>query len=197
MHLQPYKEKSFDLPTLDGISDEQIEVHLGLYSGYVTHVNTLIERLNDADAGSYEAQELKRRFAFEFDGMRSHEYYFGALEGGPSAFDEESDVGRALISQYGSWDGFWEEFKGVATTRGSGWTILHWDPEAEQFIISWIDEHHLGHLSSLPFVIALDMWEHAYMVDRNPSEKGDYIDAYVENLNWETVNEYFREAQTQ
>ena len=78
-----YKEKNFDLPDIDGISKKQFEVHLKLYAGYVSHTNKInkIMMTADAEENSYTVSEVFRRFGFEFNGMRNHEHYFGALEG--------------------------------------------------------------------------------------------------------------------
>src|SRR6185295_16784585 len=83
-----YTAKKFNLPALEGISEKQIKVHLALYEGYVKHVNLILEKLAAARSGGldpYLAAELRRRLAFEFDGMRMHEHYFSQFEGGSTA----------------------------------------------------------------------------------------------------------------
>jgi len=82
-----YKEQQFNLSKLKGISEKQIDVHLGLYSGYVKHVNLVREKIHkleaeDKEKNAYAITELRRRFSFEFNGMRMHEYYFESLVGG-------------------------------------------------------------------------------------------------------------------
>ena len=74
-----YQEQKFDIPKLSGISEKQIETHLGLYAGYVKHVNLIREKIQELKEDDYVVAELRRRFSFEFDGMRMHEYYFSAL----------------------------------------------------------------------------------------------------------------------
>ncbi len=36
-----YTPQTFAIPELDGISKESIDLHLGLYAGYVKHVNLI------------------------------------------------------------------------------------------------------------------------------------------------------------
>jgi Fe-Mn family superoxide dismutase len=55
-------------------------------------------------------------------------------------------------------------------------------------IQTWIDEHQIGQLVDLDIILALDMWEHSYLIDYVSSEKNKYIDAFFTNLNWETVS---------
>lgn len=194
-----YTEQQFNLPTLVGISEDQIKVHLGLYAGYVKHVNLIREKIaefeNDKEKNGYIIAELRRRFSFEFDGMRMHEYYFEGLEGG---FQEisEGDLKKALDEKYGSFEDFIAHFKAVGMSRGIGWTVLYWDPKGRTPHVTWVGDHELGVLSGLPILIALDMWEHAFMVDYVPAEKAKYIDAFLSNLNWSVPETRFEKASS-
>jgi Fe-Mn family superoxide dismutase len=192
-----YKEQQFNLPSLDGISEEQIKVHLGLYSGYVKHVNLIREKIaelsNDKEKNGYLISELRRRFSFEFDGMRMHEYYFEGLEGGAKEISE-GDLKNILAEKYGSFDAFIEHFKAVGMSRGIGWTVLYFDNKAKTPHVTWVSDHEQGVLAGLPILIAMDMWEHAFMVDYTPAEKGKYIDTFLSNLNWEVVEKRFSET---
>lgn len=193
-----YKEKKFNIPELTGISEKQIDTHLGLYAGYVKHVNLLREHIHehgkqseDKAKHSYIANELRRRFTFEFDGMRMHEYYFEQFGASPKAANESSSLGQALLEKYGSWDGFIEHFKEVGQSRGIGWTVLYYDPIGKTPHITWTSDHEIGTLAGLPIILAMDMWEHAFMVDYLPSEKGKYIDAFLVNIDWDVVEKRF------
>lgn len=193
-----YEEKTFDLPDLKKLSAKQVEVHLGLYSGYVKHVNLLREKLHelealDAEKFAYPAAETRRRLAFEFDGMRMHEYYFEQWEKGAQEADQGSALASALSEKYGSFEEGIDHFKMVAGgTRGIGWTVLYHDPRGNTPHISWVSDHEVGQLAGLPIILALDMWEHAFMVDYTPSEKKQYIEAFFENLNWSIPEERFK-----
>ena len=194
-----YTPKTFNIPKLDGISKAQIDAHIKLYEGYVKHTNTIYDKVtewlhNGQGNHDYEVKELWRRFGFEFDGMRNHEYYFGALVDGAKPFDPESAVGKAILEYFGSFEALKHGMELVSKTRGSGWTMLYFDPTVSEFIIGWADEHHLGILSTLPVIIALDCWEHAYMIDHDTTGRGAYVDAYFKNLNWEVIDEWYKLA---
>ena len=192
-----YKEQKFELGELSDISSKQVEVHLGLYSGYVKHVNLIREKIaeleSDKEKNGYLIAELRRRFSFEFDGMRMHEYYFEGFEGGGKEISD-SELKKALAEKYGDFESFIEHFKAVGMSRGIGWTTLYWDPKGKTPHVTWVGDHELGTLSGLPILIAMDMWEHAFMVDYVPSEKGMYIDAFLSNLNWEVVESRFQNS---
>lgn len=187
-----YEAKKFTLPELKGISQKQVDVHLALYQGYVKHANIIKDKIHalketDAEGNAYIIAELRRRFAFEFDGMRMHELYFSQFEGGSVAPSPSSPLAAAASKKYGSWDGFMAHIREVSGSRGIGWVTVYHDPTHNELHTVYVGDHELGQLSGLPIVLALDLWEHAFMVDYVPADKKKYIDAFFDNLNWSVV----------
>lgn len=188
MHI--YTPQTFDIPLLTDISEKQVAVHLKLYEGYVAHTNLIAEKLAAVREGSlaldaYVVAELRRRFAFEFNGMRLHEYYFTQFEGGPTPLKNETPFGTAVTEKYGSIESFYSHIRDVATTRGIGWVLVTYDTEHSTVHTSFVADHEIGSLAGLPVIVALDLWEHAFMVDRVPADKKLYIDAWFANINWD------------
>lgn len=187
-----YTEQKFDLPPLDGLSEKQLEVHLKLYAGYVKNVNAIKEKVTelkkDSEKNGLALAELTRRFGFEFNGMRLHELYFEALGGQ----GEGGDLAKALADQYGSLNAWREEFKAMGVMRGIGWVLLTYDQKAQCFHNIWVSDHEVGHLGNLPILLAMDMWEHAFMVDYVPADKNKYIEAFFSNLNWGVVEKRYQ-----
>lgn len=187
-----YSEEQFHLPELTGLSAKQIEVHLKLYAGYVKNVNAITTKIDelkaDSEANSLALSELKRRFGFEFNGMRLHELYFEALggDGQPAGALIE-----AITAQWGTFDAWLAEFKALGAMRGIGWVLLTYDQTAKTFHNIWVSDHELGHLAGLPIILAMDMWEHAFMVDYVPAQKSDYVAAFFQNLNWQILDKRF------
>lgn len=197
--MKTYSEQKFNIPELKGISQKNIEEHLKLYSGYVKHVNLILDHINelsnDSEKYAYELGELQRRFGFEFDGMRNHEYYFKSFEGGPASLSAGGELEKAIEEEWGSFEDWLNRFKAIAATRGVGWAMLYFDPKANRLVNAWVDEQHLGHLTGLSPVLTLDMWEHSYVYDYQPSGKKKYIEDFFENLNWEIIENNFLEAR--
>lgn len=186
-----YEAKTFEIPALDGISPQTIEEHLKLYAGYVKHVNLIHEKIDelkqDSEKNAYALAEVQRRLGFEYGGMKNHEAYFSQFEGGAQEVDQNSELYKSCTYLWGSWDAFLAQFKATAMTRGIGWAMLYFDRDAQRLLIGWVDEQHLGQLATAQIVLALDMWEHSYMLDYPPSEKKQYVDAFFRNLNWNVV----------
>jgi superoxide dismutase, Fe-Mn family len=196
-----YTTQQFNLPALSGLSEKQIKTHLALYEGYVKQVNFIGEKLGALRAGTFEldpyiVSELRRRFAFEFNGMRMHEYYFEQLESGATAPDIDSALAATASAKYGNGiDGLIAHIREVAGSRGIGWVVVYADPSAQTLHTVFVNSHEQGQLAGLPIVLALDLWEHAYMVDYVPAEKKNYVDAFFANLNWSVVEKRFEDAK--
>src|SRR3989344_210914 len=198
-----YTPKTFNLPVLQGLSEKQIKVHIALYEGYVKHVNLIMEKLGAVREGkleldSYIVSELRRRFAFDFVARRMHELYSAQLRrsevGAPtetSGLDDGSALAAEASAKYGSSENFVKHIREVARSRGIGWVVVYADPQAKTIHTVFVGDHEVGQLAGLPILLALDLWEHAYMVDYVPAEKNNYIDAFFANLNWSVVEKRF------
>lgn len=198
--MEKFIEQKFNIVELKGISAKNIEEHLKLYAGYVKNANSIIEMFGkynaDPAANSYILGELGRRFSFEYNGIRNHEVYFASLEGGPKKITDSSSLKKSIIDAWGSFEEWLNTFKSMATTtRGIGWAVLWYDKKDNRVLASWIDEQHIGQLNGCKMILALDMWEHSYVADYQPSGKKQYVEDFFENLNWEVIEENFKNAQ--
>ena len=194
-----YQEQKFNISKLNGISEKQIATHLELYVGYIKHTNLIREKIrefenSDNEKNAFIIAELRRRFNFEFNGMRMHEYYFEQLEGNANKINTNGVLWEVVSEKYSSFKNFIEHFKTVGKSRGVGWTILYWDNREQTTHIVWVGDHELGQLAGLPVILAMDMWEHAYMMDYAPTEKKYYIEAFFANLNWNICEERFKNS---
>ena len=201
--MTKFEEQKFNIGELVGISSKNVEEHLKLYKGYVTNVNSNIEKMStlsqgmfrDGEDNGYLIAELFRRFSFEYNGMRNHEIYFNSLVGGPKALSPESELAKKIALDCMSVEIFLMGFKNITMTRGIGWAVLWYDKKEDKLLASWVDEQHLGQLNGCDMILAIDMWEHAYVYDYPTSEKKKYIEAFFENLNWESIEQNFQNAK--
>ncbi len=194
-----FEEKKFNIGELKGISKKNIEEHLKLYSGYVKNANLAGVKLGELwmdgpEKNMYAMSEITRRFSFEYNGIRNHEVYFDLLSDGAKPIPESSKLKKALEKDYGSFDTFLSIFKTMAMMRGIGWAILWYDKKDDHLLNSWVDEQHLGQLQGCIPILALDMWEHSYVADYQPSGKKQYVEDFFTNLNWQKVEENFKNA---
>ena len=188
-----YTAKTFTIPELDKNTKKSVDEHIGLYQGYVKNFNAisakLVEYAKDTEGNAHALSELIRRKSFEFDGMRMHELYFEQFEGGATPLSPESALAKAFESEYRGH--FNEYFKAIGNMRGPGWAVLYFDPIGKQFQAGFVGEQHQGHFVALPVILAMDVWEHAFLLDYGALGKAKYIDAFLKNLNWSVVEKRF------
>jgi len=189
-----YEVKDFSsLIGMDGFSEALLENHFKLYSGYVKNTNKVADALNamldEGKAGSYEYAEYKRRFGWEWNGMRLHELYFGNL-GGSDSKGAEGGVKTAIESQFGNIENWEKDFRATGGMRGIGWVVLSRDPVGGLLVNSWINEHDVAHLAGASPLLVMDVFEHAFILDYGRA-KGDYIDAFFKNIDWAKVGNRF------
>jgi Fe-Mn family superoxide dismutase len=193
-----YQEKKFNLPALEGISKESVDQHLALYAGYVKNFNAmsalLPEYAKDTEKHAIALGEIIRRRSFEFGGMRLHELYFAQFEGGSAALSVGGALTKAIELEYHKLEYFLGMFHAIALMRGPGWALLYWDRETKQFLTGFSGEQHQGHFVTLPVILALDVWEHAYILDYGALGKAKYIDAFFKNLNWSVIDSRYTNA---
>ncbi len=183
-----YTAKGYgDLIGMEGFSETLLKNHFTLYQGYVNNTNKLNELLSNKvkDATNPEYAELKRRFGFEFNGMRLHEYYFENL-GGKVPLGKSSTLSKKLADAFGSYDTWEQDFKATGAMRGIGWAILYQDDATGQLFNQWINEHEVGHLAGCKPILVMDVFEHAFITDYG-LKRADYITAFFNNINWKVV----------
>ena len=186
-----YTAKDYSsLVGMEGFSETLLKNHFTLYQGYVTNTNKLVDRLSalaaDGKGGEPEFAELKRRFGWEFNGMRLHELYFDN-RGGSKPLNPDSKLGKALKACFGSVEAWEKEFRATGAMRGIGWVALYHDPASGAFFNEWIGEHDEGHLAGCTPVLVMDVFEHAFMIDYG-LKRADYIAAFFKNVNWDAAD---------
>lgn len=194
--MSMYEPKNFDhLLGTPGFSDTLLKNHFALYEGYVKNCQAIHDtfgelRKNDK-VGSIEWAEIKRRWAWEFNGMRLHELYFGNMQNGGSPLDESSPLRTQLTAQKGSYDAWEKDFRATGAMRGIGWVILMYNPETKSFCNAWVNEHDVGLCIGLTPLLIMDVFEHAYITDYG-IKRADYITAFINSIDWQRVQERFQ-----
>lgn len=177
-----------------GFSETLLTNHFTLYQGYVKNTNVLLEMLESAlKEGKTEGPayaELKRRFGWEFNGMRLHELYFGGMSKDKTELDPASTLAQKLSEQFGSVEQWTKDFLAVGAMRGIGWVVLYCDPQSGKLLNTWINEHDAGHLATAMPVLIMDVFEHAYVTDYGIA-RAEYLKAFIGAVNWPKAAQVF------
>jgi len=191
-------EKTDTMDTMDtiGISQNSIKQHKALYKGYVDNANALIDYLKSQDTEgqkSPETQARRRRLGFELSGKILHEYYFENLT--PNCNSEQksnlcirSNFENKVKDQWGCYDKWLSDFKATGLTRGVGWAICAIDPTTKIITNNFIQLHEDGNIPNFDMLLVMDVWEHAYVLDRGAGGRSDYIDAFCNHIDWSVVD---------
>lgn len=181
---------------MPGFSDPLLKMHFQLYQGYVKNTNLLLSRLKELELQdrdlTYDYGALKRRFGWEWDGMRLHEFYFDNL-GGKDPLDKSAPLYQRIAKDFGSYDAWKKNFISTGMIRGIGWVILYRDPQSGRLFNTWINEHDLGHLSGGDPLLVMDVFEHAYITQYG-LDRGKYIGAFFDNIDWTKPSKRYNDA---
>lgn len=186
----PYAPRDYSgLIGIPGFSKPMLENHFTLYQGYVKNTNSTIAALEDHlkanTLSSPASSELRRRFGWEFNGMRLHELYFENL-GGKEPPAKDSKIAQKIAAGFGTVEAWDKDFRAAAAMRGIGWVALIHDTWSNRLFNTWINEHDVGVLAASPIVLIMDVFEHAYMTDYG-IKRADYIEAFMRSINWPNV----------
>ena len=195
----PYEAREFDLTAVTGLSQRAIELHLELYRGYVKAFNTLLAEQAAAFPSPGEAAapldlaSHARRFAFEYNGIVLHELFFEAL-GAPGATspDKQGPLVEAAERSFGGLEQWMQHAAALAKLRGIGWIVTVREAATNRLYNAWVDLHHLMVPANTQVVMALDLWEHAYLLDFAPSQRANYFEMLWNSVNWAKVEERCR-----
>lgn len=184
----------FDPESLNGISGNQITNHHGKkYSGYVTKLNEIEERLPQADkskanASYSEFRELKREEPFSHNGIILHELYFANL-GGDGTLDSGSALAQKLIADFGSIEAFKDDLTAVGKS-GRGWAVAAYSLLDGKIHTYLMDLHDIGGVFYTWPLLVLDVYEHAYYIDYL-NDAAAYIAKFWDNVDWGVVARRF------
>jgi superoxide dismutase, Fe-Mn family len=192
------RELKPELYELDGISRATVESHYKLYEGYVNKRNEILQRLDGVDIASAnqvysDIRALKVDLTFAIGGIKNHEIYFEHLGGGGG--DPDGMIGELIARDFGSFQDWRTDLKATGMAgRGWAWTAYDWD---EGRLFNYVgDAQNTFPIWNATPLVALDVYEHAYFLDYR-TDRASYIDAFFDNLDWSTVNDWVSKYQIQ
>ena len=190
------RELKPELYELDGISRATVEAHYKLYEGYVSKRNEILQKLDGVDTTSAnqvysDIRALKVELTFAIGGIKNHEIYFEHLGGGGG--DPSALIGDLIERDFGSLQDWRADLKATGMAgRGWAWTAFDWD---EGRLFNYVgDAQNTFPIWNATPLIALDVYEHAYFLDYQ-TDRASYIDAFFDNLDWSTVNDWVSKYQ--
>ena len=136
-----------------------------------------------------ELRALKVELSFALGGIKNHEIYFEHLGGGGG--DPGGAIGKLIARDFGSAAAWRADLKATGMAgRGWAWTAYDWD---EGRLFNYVgDAQNAYPIWNATPLVALDVYEHAYFIDYQ-TDRGSYIDAFFDNLDWDAVNDWVQQ----
>jgi len=193
--LVPRKFAAFERE-LDGISRQTMEDHYKLYEGYAKKANECRRILNEIDYSQEEGNQVYSRlravsvdYTFALLGYKNHDVYFGHLGGGGG--EPDGRFAELLEDEFkpGGLQG-WKDAVRKAASSARGWVMVGFDLNDGSLFNYIMDTQNLWAVHSMTPVLALDVYEHAYVRDfgATPDGRKQYVEAFFRNVNWDHVN---------
>jgi Fe-Mn family superoxide dismutase len=190
-----YEVRSFDLYGVQGLSKKALDLHLGLYKGYVDNLNKLLEQAPKGGS-PLVLDGYNRRFAFEYNGVKLHELFFEELASKRRQPLADSDFADALKAGFGDFNGWRSKIEALAATRGVGWVMTLRERGTSRLHNVWVDLHHVHMPADCQIIFVLDVWEHAFLIDFTPAQKADYVKTVLDNVDWVVVEKRYSASET-
>ena len=191
----------YDYDALEPHIDEQtMRVHHDKHhQAYVDNANKALEGTEWADRPVEQIldnldllpEDKRTAVRNNAGGHANHSLFWELMT--PNGGDEPSgSVGRAIMDTFGSLDALKEQVNDAGVKRfGSGWTWLIHDGTGLAVVSTPNQDSPLmdGHTP----LLGIDVWEHAYYL-KYQNRRPDYLAAWWNVVNWETVQKQYDEA---
>ncbi len=170
------------------ISEEQLKIHHQKHhKAYVDGANSILDKLDKArkEGSEIEMKSALKALTFNIGGHKMHSLFWENLS--PDPKEPKGSLLEMIDGDLGGFARFEKEFSDCAlTVEGSGWAVLTFDPEIGKLIIGQIEKHGNNVYASLPILMVMDMFEHAYYLDRK-NDKAEYFRNCWQAIDWEVV----------
>lgn len=193
-----YRAREFQLDDLEGLSSHSIGVHLQLYRAHVERVNGMLARRAAARHGPPENNAVSsadpcRGFVFDYNGMVLHELFFEGLTTALGTFPApDGHFSHAAEHSFGGVEAWKRDLHRLAQTPRPGWVLCVRERPANRIFNVWIDQHGLGLPARTDPLLVIDLWEHAWLADYQPSERTEYVEMLLTQTDWQIVEQRFR-----
>ena len=193
---------SYDYDALEPYIDKETMVihHDKHHQTYVDKLNKALEGHEEIQAKDVEdllknldsvSEEIRTAVKNNAGGHLNHSFFWTVLK---KDVQPSGEVLKAIITDFGSYDNFLQEFKQAAVTQfGSGWAWLVLNPNGNKLEVAQTRDHETPITDGKIPLLVVDVWEHAYYL-KYQNRRPDYVDAFINVINWVQVNKNFLEA---
>jgi len=185
-----------------GLKLVSVERHLELLGGYekaAKHFEGEWKKAmlsnNEKDSPNMgKLREISANYAYNTNSVRLHNMYIeDVINSKPFSLDKDTQM-KAILKELYSGSHFLTEIKRVANVSRSGWIVLNFCTITKKLYLNAIDLHDQHVIVGAIPVLALDMWEHAYLNDFG-LDKEEYVEWFLGNIDWRNVRKRIKNYQ--
>ena len=183
------------------IDKETMRIH------HSKHHQTYVDKLNKALEGQEELQDkpvedllknidsvsekIRTAVKNHGGGHFNHSFFWNVMK---KDVQISGEILEAINRDFESYDNFVELFKQSAVSQfGSGWAWLVLNPQENKLeIMQTHDQESPISQNKIPLLV-VDVWEHAYYL-KYQNKRQEYVDAFMNVINWEKVNDNYLKA---
>ena len=185
------------------IDARTMEIHHSKHhAAYVNNLNAALDKhsqfhqksLDDLMANLKAVPEEIRTAVRNNGGGHWNHTFFWKIMAKNGGGEPKSDMHDAIKKEFGSLDGFKENFINAGMTRfGSGWAWLIVNQGGKLSVVSTPNQDNplmdIAEVHGKP-ILGVDVWEHAYYL-KYQNRRADYLAAFFEVINWDAVAEHY------
>jgi Fe-Mn family superoxide dismutase len=177
------------------ISEKQLRLHYEKHhQAYVSAVNVILQRMNKAkeENTKLNMNAVIGDLTFNVGGIILHSLFWSSMTAAALATPgPDGMLAEAINRDFSSLERFKDEFSRTAlSVQGSGWVALTYEHQIGRLLLTQINNHQDNHYPTLPVVMVLDVWEHAYYLDYQ-NEKSRYVENWWQIVNWSGIGQRF------
>jgi len=198
----------FDLPQL-GYEYDALEPHIDTetmkihhskhHQAYTDKFNAALQGYDDLLQKSAEEiikqldgvpDVIRKTVRNNGGGYINHNFFWKILK---KDVEFKGEIADAINAKFGSFDKFKDDFTHAAATLfGSGWAWLVLNEGRLEIMQTHNQDSPLTE-RKIP-LLCIDVWEHSYYL-KYQNKRPDYIENFFKVINWEKVNELFKQAK--
>lgn len=178
-----------------GLKESSIDDHLTLLDDYKkasSHFDSEYKKAlksgNEKDSPNYgKLREIASSCAYNYNAITFHEMYMSdVVTNNPYPIEKDSQMVALLKQYYGDYNSLVQELQRLVLIPRNGWVILSYCTIKKELFFNVVDLHHENVVASGIPVLALDVWEHAYLPDFG-LDKEAYLKWFLGRLDWRNI----------
>ncbi len=167
---------------------------------YVNNLNKALEKYPELRSLSLESlltsleqvpEAIRTAVRNNAGGDFNHTFFWDVMKKNGGEYPK-SESAKEIIKAFGSFSAFQDEFSTAAkSVFGSGWAWLVVDKSGDLCVMTTPNQDS-PIMEGIQPILGLDIWEHAYYLQYE-NRRPDYIEAWWHVVNWDKVEENFRD----